>query len=108
MTSEVAPSRVAGMDQLDASSHSAPLRVPRSLPLLIAALSMIGPFAIDTYLPSFREMESSLRATPLQVQQSLTAYLLPFAVMSLWHGSISDTLGRRRVILIALAVLALT
>ncbi|MEP6955878.1 MAG: multidrug effflux MFS transporter [Chthoniobacterales bacterium] len=84
------------------------LTVPRSLPWLIAALSMIGPFAIDTYLPSFREMEGSLRATPLQVQQSLTAYLLPFALMSLWHGSISDALGRRRVILVALAVLVAT
>jgi DHA1 family bicyclomycin/chloramphenicol resistance-like MFS transporter len=84
------------------------LVIPRSLPLLIAALSMIGPFAIDTYLPSFREMETSLRATSLQIQQSLTAYLVPFALMSLWHGSISDALGRRRVILVALAVLALT
>ncbi|MEO5720467.1 MAG: multidrug effflux MFS transporter [Chthoniobacterales bacterium] len=84
------------------------LHVPRSLPLLIAVLSMIGPFAIDTYLPSFREMETSLRASPLQIQQSLTAYLLPFALMSLWHGSISDALGRRRVILISLAALALT
>jgi DHA1 family bicyclomycin/chloramphenicol resistance-like MFS transporter len=80
----------------------------RSLPLLIAALSMIGPFAIDTYLPSFREMEHSLGATSLQIQQSLTAYLIPFALMSLWHGSISDALGRRRVILVALAVLAIT
>ncbi|MFL6529318.1 MAG: multidrug effflux MFS transporter [Chthoniobacterales bacterium] len=84
------------------------LLVPRSLPLLIAALSMIGPFAIDTYLPSFREMEHSLGATPLEVQQSLTAYLIPFALMSLWHGSISDALGRRRVVLVSLVVLTLT
>jgi len=69
---------------------------------------MIGPFAIDSYLPSFREMELSLRATPLQIQQSLTAYLIPFALMNLWHGSISDALGRRRVVLVALAALALT
>ncbi len=89
-------------------SDSAAVIVPPSLPLLIAALSMIGPFAIDTYLPSFREMEHSLGATGLEVQQSLTAYLIPFALMSLWHGSISDALGRRRVILVALAVLTLT
>ncbi|HEX8680059.1 MAG TPA: multidrug effflux MFS transporter, partial [Chthoniobacterales bacterium] len=87
---------------------AARLLVPRSLPLLIATLSMIGPFAIDTYLPSFPEMETSLRATALQVQQSLTAYLIPFAVMSLWHGSISDALGRRRVVLVALVFLAIT
>lgn len=84
------------------------LTIPPSLPLLIAALSMIGPFAIDTYLPSFREMATSLGATALQIQQSLTAYLVPFALMSLWHGSISDALGRRRVVLVALAVLAVT
>ena len=67
-------------------SEPAPLVIPRALPLLIAALSMIGPFAIDTYLPSFREMETSLGASALQIQQSLTAYLVPFALMSLWHG----------------------
>lgn len=92
---------------MDPSTDARPL-VPRSLPLLIAALSMIGPFAIDTYLPSFREMEHSLGATPLEVQQSLTAYLIPFALMSLWHGSISDALGRRRVVIIAGIVLTLT
>src|SRR4051795_1626021 len=91
------------------SSEMSPgIVIPRSLPVLIAALSMIGPFAIDTYLPSFREMEHSLGATPLQVQQSLTAYLIPFALMSLWHGSISDALGRRRVVLVSLVVLTLT
>jgi DHA1 family bicyclomycin/chloramphenicol resistance-like MFS transporter len=96
------------MRAADVETRENALIIPRSLPLLIAVLSMIGPFAIDTYLPSFREMEASLRATPLQVQQSLTAYLLPFALMSLWHGSISDALGRRRVILVALAALAVT
>lgn len=78
----------------------------RSLPLLIAALSTMGPFAIDTYLPSFREMEHALAATSLQVQQSLTAFLVPFAFMSLWHGAISDALGRRRVIVVALYIVA--
>jgi DHA1 family bicyclomycin/chloramphenicol resistance-like MFS transporter len=53
-------------------------------------------------------METSLGASALQIQQSLTAYLVPFALMSLWHGSISDALGRRRVVLVALVVLALT
>lgn len=76
----------------------------RSLPLLIATLSMMGPFCIDTYLPSFHEMEISLRATPLQVQQSLTAFLIPFAFMTLWHGALSDSLGRRKVVVVALSV----
>lgn len=76
----------------------------RGMALLLAALSALGPFSIDTYLPSFQEIGQSLNATPVQVQQTLTAYLLPFAFMALWHGAISDALGRRRVILWALAL----
>lgn len=80
---------------------------PARLALLLASLAALGPFAIDTYLPSFPAMAVSLGATPLQVQQTLTAYLLPFAIMSLWHGAISDALGRRRVILWALVLFGL-
>lgn len=79
----------------------------RAMTLLLAALSMIGPFTIDTYLPSFPEIARDLHATPLQVQQSLTFYLGPFAIMMLWHGALSDALGRRPVILAGLAVYTL-
>ncbi len=102
------PSHAPKLRAVSAFPH--PFRPPairRSLPWLIAGLSMIGPFSIDTYLPSFREMETSLGASAVEIQQSLTAFLLPFALMSLWHGSISDALGRRRVILVALAIMAL-
>ena len=65
--------------------------------ILLAGLSALGPFSIDTYLPSFQDIGASLNATPLEVQQTLTAYMLPFALMSLWHGAIADALGRRRL-----------
>lgn len=84
-----------------------PAAPPTGIALLLAALSALGPFSIDAYLPSFHEIGQSLSATPLQVQQTLTAYLLPFAFMSLWHGAISDALGRRRVILWALVLFGL-
>ena len=77
---------------------------PRGIALLLASLAALGPFSIDTYLPSFPEIGESLNATPIEVQQTLTAYLLPFAIMALWHGAISDALGRRRVILVSLAL----
>lgn len=79
----------------------------RLLAVLLASLSALGPLSIDAYLPSFPEMASSLGATPLQVQQTLSAYLGPFAVMTLWHGALSDGLGRRRVILWSLLLFAL-
>jgi DHA1 family bicyclomycin/chloramphenicol resistance-like MFS transporter len=77
---------------------------PRGIALLLAALASLGPFSIDAYLPSFPEMTAALGATQLEMQQSLTAFLLPFAIMTLWHGAISDAVGRRRVILVALAL----
>ncbi len=70
--------------------------------MLLASLSALGPFSIDTYLPSFHEIGEKLQATPLEVQQTLSAYLLAFALMTLWHGAIADRFGRRRVILWAL------
>ena len=84
-----------------------PRKAPRGIAMLLAALSALGPFSIDTYLPSFHEIGEKLGATPLQVQQTLSAYLLAFAVMTLWHGAISDRFGRRRVILAALGLFGL-
>jgi MFS transporter, DHA1 family, multidrug resistance protein len=76
----------------------------RALTILLASLAALGPFSIDTYLPSFHEIGRNLGATAIQVQQTLSAYLLAFAVMTLWHGVLSDRFGRRRIILIALAL----
>ena len=81
-------------------------RHARGIAILLAAMSAIGPFSIDAYLPSFPDIASSLHASPLEVQQTLSIYLLAFAVMTLWHGAIADRYGRRKVILAALALFA--
>jgi DHA1 family bicyclomycin/chloramphenicol resistance-like MFS transporter len=65
---------------------------------------MLGPFSIDTYLPAFEGMARSLGASPVQMQQTLSAYLFGFAFMSLFHGALSDSLGRRPVVLWGVAV----
>jgi DHA1 family bicyclomycin/chloramphenicol resistance-like MFS transporter len=64
---------------------------------------MLGPFSIDTYLPAFADIAKSLDASPVQMQQTLSAYLFGFAFMSLFHGAISDSFGRRPVVLWGLA-----
>lgn len=64
------------------------------LVLSLAALTALAPFAIDTYLPAFQAMGQALNANDVQIQQSLTFYLLPYAAMTLWHGAISDAIGR--------------
>jgi len=67
--------------------------------VLLALLGMLGPFSIDTYLPAFEGIARSLDASPVQMQQTLSAYLFGFAFMSLFHGAISDSFGRRPVVL---------
>ncbi len=76
------------------------------LALMLAGLAMLGPFSVDTYLPAFPNIEASLGASLIEVQQTLTAYMFSFAIMILWHGSLSDAFGRRNIILISLAVFA--
>ena len=83
-------------------------RGPRwTLSLLLACLGMIGPFAIDAYLPAFGGIAAGLGATPVQMQQTLSAYLVGFAVMNLFHGSLADSLGRRPVVIGSIVVFLL-
>ena len=80
-------------------------QAPRwALAVLLALLGMLGPFSIDTYIPAFTGIAQSTGATPVQMQQTLSAYLFGFAFMNLFHGALSDSFGRRPVILGGLAV----
>lgn len=72
---------------------------PRRLAFLLGALAMFGPFAIDTVFPAFPNMARDFAATPFAVQQTITAYLVAYTFMSLFHGPLSDALGRRPIIL---------
>ena len=78
-----------------------------TLSLVLAGLAALAPFAIDTYLPAFPGLDLALVASPLQLQQSLTFYLLPYALMTLWHGAISDSIGRITTIKWGLGVFVL-
>ena len=83
-------------------------KAPRwALAILLAMLGMLGPFSIDTYLPAFGAIAGSLQATPVEMQQTLSAYLFGFAFMNLFHGALSDSFGRRPVILGGLVLFTL-
>lgn len=74
---------------------------------VLASLAALAPFAIDTYLPAFPTLETALHGTTVSIQQSLTFYLLPYTLMTLWHGAISDSIGRITTIKWGLGVFAL-
>jgi DHA1 family bicyclomycin/chloramphenicol resistance-like MFS transporter len=74
---------------------------------LLASLAMLGPFAVDMYLPSFPAIGREFGASKIALQQTLSVYLFAFAFMMLWHGALSDALGRRPIVLAGLVVFAL-
>lgn len=80
---------------------------PGRIALLIGGLSMFGPFAIDAIFPAFPQMGAQLGADKLAMQQTISVYLLAYAFMSLFHGALSDALGRKRVIVGGLVVFIL-
>ena len=83
-------------------------RAPRwALAVLLALLGMLGPFSIDTYLPAFSGIAAALGATPVEMQQTLSAYLFGFAFMNLFHGALADSFGRRPVVLWGIAIFTL-
>ena len=68
---------------------------------------MVGPFTVDTYLPAFPEIGHDFEVSPVALQLTLSAYFFTFAAMTLLHGALSDSFGRRPVVLAGLAVYTL-
>ncbi|WP_312834291.1 multidrug effflux MFS transporter [Comamonas sp.] len=74
---------------------------PVTLTLLFALCTMIGPLGIDTYLPSFHAIGQEFGASPIAVQQTLSVYVFAMASTMLFYGTLSDTFGRRRVLMVS-------
>lgn len=71
---------------------------------VLAGLGMIGPFSTDTIFPAFAEMGTEFGASEFALQQLVAVYLVSYAALSLFHGSLSDARGRRPVIIGGLAI----
>ena len=72
--------------------------------LLLGALTALGPFTIDLYLPAFPALEASLGVTEAQVQLTLAGTTLGFAFGQLVVGPFSDKFGRRNPLIMATAL----
>lgn len=79
----------------------------RALVVLLGFLSVLGPFSNDTLLPNFPYIDAHLGIGEVRMQQVLTIYFVPFAVMMLMHGTLSDTFGRRIIIMLGMAAYAM-
>ncbi|MBK6956663.1 MAG: multidrug effflux MFS transporter [Actinomycetales bacterium] len=80
----------------------------RGVVFLLAALTMIGPFTVDTIFPGFPAVQREFAVDAVATQQIVSVYLFTFAVMSLLHGPLSDALGRKPIIVGGLALFTAT
>ncbi|WP_205827297.1 multidrug effflux MFS transporter [Microbacterium excoecariae] len=69
--------------------------------LLLGALTALGPFTVDLYLPAFPLLEDDFQTTSAAVQLTLTGTMVGFALGQLIVGPLSDKVGRRTPLLIA-------
>ncbi|MGB9043166.1 MAG: multidrug effflux MFS transporter [Pseudolabrys sp.] len=75
-----------------------------ALTALLAALSAIGPLTTDMYLPSLPDIARQLDASTPQVQFTISAYLIGFAIGQIFYGPVSDRHGRKPALLAAIAL----
>ena len=72
--------------------------------VVLGTLVALGPFTVDMYLPAFPAVQADLRTTETLIQLTLTATMVGFGLGQLVAGPLSDSLGRRRPLLIATAI----
>ncbi|HWV40987.1 multidrug effflux MFS transporter [Pseudorhodoplanes sp.] len=73
-----------------------------ALTALLAALTALGPLSTDLYLPTLPDIGRAFGVSAGQVQQTIYAYLIGFALGQVGYGPISDWYGRRSGLLVAL------
>ena len=77
---------------------------PKGFTLIIAMLSMIRSFTIDTYLPAFPAIEADYGVGRAMLSQTVALYLATFAIPLLIHHPVYMALGQLTLIIIALVL----
>jgi DHA1 family bicyclomycin/chloramphenicol resistance-like MFS transporter len=94
----------------ETTTHLPSTRAAGSAALLVVlgVLTSFGPITTDLYLPALPEVGDSLGVSASQVQLTLTASLIGLAAGQAIAGPLSDSLGRRRPLLVGLVLFALS
>lgn len=81
-------------------------RLPRKarFALILGGLTAFGPLSIDMYLPALPQLTKELGASASGSQLTLTTVLLGLAFGQLLAGPLSDAIGRRKPLMVGLAV----
>ncbi len=76
--------------------------------LLAFALLPLSGFATDIYIPSMPGMSADMHISAIQVQLTLTVFLITYGTSQLFIGVILDSFGRYRMSLIALFIFTIS
>lgn len=79
-------------------------RAARGVPTILGLLTILGPAAMDLYLPVLPALAADLGASASAAQLTMTACLLGLALGQVVAGPLSDRYGRRRPLLAGLAL----
>jgi len=72
--------------------------------ILLGSLTAFDPLSIDMYLPAFPHIRNDLGVTPAQVELTLSSFFIGLALGPLIYGPISDRFGRKKPLLVGMAV----
>lgn len=75
--------------------------------LTLGALTAFAPMSVDMYLPGFTAVQHELRTTPDAVQRTLVVFFLGLALGQVFWGPVSDRFGRKRPLLLGVALYGL-
>jgi multidrug resistance protein len=76
--------------------------------VLAFALLPLSGFATDIYIPSLPNMSAVMHVSEIQVQLTLTFFLISYGVSQLFIGSVLDSFGRYKISLVCLLIFAVS
>ncbi|ARP87265.1 multidrug effflux MFS transporter [Bordetella genomosp. 9] len=70
----------------------------------MGALTAIGPFSIDLYLPAFPAIAAGLNVGQGDVERTMAAYLIGLSAAQIFYGPLADRYGRKPPLLVGLSL----
>ena len=76
--------------------------------LLLVPLVILGPLAVDIFLPALPTMAKGLDVSPTLMQWTITVYMFSLGIGQLIFGPLSDKLGRKPIFIFGLLLYIVT
>lgn len=75
--------------------------------IILGALTAIGALSIDMFLPGLPEIKEDFNTTTATTQLTLSLFMIGLALGNLFVGPISDSMGRRKPLIVSMAIFTL-